>query len=226
MPTNLIWCEQVASSNDSIRHFPPNTFLIAAHQSNGRGRQGNKWLSEEGGLYLSYKFILADYMNVSLLPAQVAIACHKALDELNPHEYFLKWPNDILNSEGKKLAGILLERIEQNIIVGIGINCASNESITDFAHLKEQTEPLWLSYALAEEFPAAFKLKSEEVINYWKQKSFIKSQDVISVELPDGNKVEGKYEGLGPEGELRLLANDGQALELVSGEVKKVYYFS
>jgi BirA family biotin operon repressor/biotin-[acetyl-CoA-carboxylase] ligase len=35
----------------------------------------------------------------------------------------LKWPNDLL-VDGAKLAGILLERIDDAVIIGIGVNLA------------------------------------------------------------------------------------------------------
>ncbi len=43
-------------------------------------------------------------------------------------EVGLKWPNDVLAEDGRKLGGILLERVEHQgsaaAVVGIGINCA------------------------------------------------------------------------------------------------------
>ena len=40
----------------------------------------------------------------------------------------LKWPNDLL-LEGRKLAGILLERSGDRVVVGFGVNLAAGAAL-------------------------------------------------------------------------------------------------
>ena len=63
--------------------------------------------------------------HVSTLPLVAGFAVTKALLSLFPVPSslspLLKWPNDVW-VEGKKIAGILCERNDDNVIVGIGVN--------------------------------------------------------------------------------------------------------
>ena len=101
-------------ASESVR-----TVIVADEQERGRGRFGNTWVSPKGGLYAS--LILNQ---TSLLPFRVGIAVAEALRNFEI-EAMLKWPNDVLVDE-KKIAGILIENVEERAIVGIGINLATS----------------------------------------------------------------------------------------------------
>lgn len=94
---------------------------IAKKQSSGIGRNGHSWFSPEGGLYFS--FVTDIYNDIYTLT--VGIAIHKALKELYGIESKIKWPNDIL-VDNKKMAGIICERFDNLVIVGIGVNTNFN----------------------------------------------------------------------------------------------------
>ena len=49
-----------------------------------------------------------------------------------PHRAMLKWPNDVLIG-GAKLAGILLERVGDAVVIGIGVNLAAAPDLPDRA---------------------------------------------------------------------------------------------
>ena len=49
-----------------------------------------------------------------------------------PYAAQLKWPNDVLVG-GAKLAGILLERVGDTVVVGIGVNLAAAPELPDRA---------------------------------------------------------------------------------------------
>ena len=55
------------------------------------------------------------------LAAGVAVA--EALSDVAGLSARLKWPNDVLTS-GRKIAGVLLERITDVVVIGIGVNVA------------------------------------------------------------------------------------------------------
>src|SRR5690606_33031191 len=43
----------------------------------------------------------------------------------------LKWPNDVL-IDRKKIAGILVEGERNSVVIGIGVNCVSHPTETEF----------------------------------------------------------------------------------------------
>src|SRR5205814_5165748 len=56
------------------------------------------------------------------IPLIAGLAVRNAAAELSgDHSISLKWPNDILH-DGKKLAGLLCERIDRIDLIGIGLN--------------------------------------------------------------------------------------------------------
>lgn len=102
--------------------------LLAEHQSAGRGRRGDRWLSAPGsGLMMSlgWRFDPAP-PTFSALSLVVGLAIAESLREHGVSAATLKWPNDIL-WDGRKLAGILIEmRSEAGgpsvTVIGIGLN--------------------------------------------------------------------------------------------------------
>ena len=105
----------------TARSCPPGTVVMAETQTAGRGRYGRTWQSPKGNLYMS--LVLPDMgKNTPYIAFLTAVAVADSLPDFNVS---LKWPNDVL-LDGKKLAGILVERVGDKIIVGIGVNVISN----------------------------------------------------------------------------------------------------
>ncbi|WP_246612038.1 biotin--[acetyl-CoA-carboxylase] ligase [Candidatus Schneideria nysicola] len=106
---------------------------LAEHQTNGRGRQGNQWISPFGkNIYFSLYWSL-NKKNVTStgLSIMVSIIVVDVLQHFGVRGVKIKWPNDLyLNN--RKLAGILIEKITRpgnnniHIIIGIGINMMMN----------------------------------------------------------------------------------------------------
>jgi len=101
-------------------------WLVADRQTSGRGRQGRDWIDGAGNFMGSTVVWLApgDPPPASFALA-VALAVYEAVLPLppDPAPLQLKWPND-LTYAGAKLAGILLEREGEALVVGIGVNLA------------------------------------------------------------------------------------------------------
>lgn len=100
--------------------------LIAARQTQGRGRMGRSFSSPEGGIYLS--LLLRPGQSIEKIPqlsALAALAVRRALLECCCVQADIKWPNDLLLG-GKKICGILAESVirgqELSVILGIGVN--------------------------------------------------------------------------------------------------------
>lgn len=94
--------------------------VVANNQLNGRGRRYSTWDSKSGDMtatWLISKSILKD-IDIGLLQIEIGSIVSNALGAN------LKWPNDILSNDFKKIGGIILESsdAENCIRLGIGIN--------------------------------------------------------------------------------------------------------
>lgn len=104
------------------------SFVLAETQSAGRGRRGRPWLSPPGlNIYLScLKRFEGGFATLSGLSLAVGVMVLRALESAGVAGAGLKWPNDVLTTEGK-LAGILVELSGEYqgpcaAVVGVGLN--------------------------------------------------------------------------------------------------------
>ena len=123
---------ETESTNLDARSGGPWDVFTADYQTAGRGRLDHKWLSPpESNLLMSAVLSVEGLSpeHVSTLPLVVGLAVARGLTPFLrgsvPNSAgsvpMIKWPNDILIG-GKKVAGILCERNNDKVIVGIGIN--------------------------------------------------------------------------------------------------------
>jgi BirA family biotin operon repressor/biotin-[acetyl-CoA-carboxylase] ligase len=117
---------------------------VAEHQSAGRGRLGRRWEAPSGANLL-VSVLLRPPLPAELRHLASAVVSLAAVDAAGPLglDLGLKWPNDVLAGDGRKLAGVLAEadltadaagnrpseRLPAPIVVGIGINV--NWPVTD-----------------------------------------------------------------------------------------------
>ena len=94
--------------------------VVADRQTRGRGRHGRAWVSEEGGLYLSW-FTDGEGLQTRHLLEIAAVAVVESLAAFGCSGCLIKAPNDILY-RGKKIAGLLLQMTGGRAILGIGVN--------------------------------------------------------------------------------------------------------
>jgi len=129
-PFRLHWFARLASTNDHAarlrragRLFAP-AVVLCGRQTAGRGRGNNSWWSGNQGAVLTATFALAVHERLppQELPLIAGLAVRAAAVELTAEANIqLKWPNDVLFA-GRKLAGLLCERISNADLVGVGIN--------------------------------------------------------------------------------------------------------
>ncbi|MGZ8307669.1 MAG: biotin--[acetyl-CoA-carboxylase] ligase, partial [Allosphingosinicella sp.] len=125
------------STNDDVASLAregaaEGVWLRAERQSGGRGRQGREWHSPPGNLHASTLVRLRpDDPPAPTLALVAAVALHEVASAFVagrlPIE--IKWPNDLLVA-GAKLSGILLERIDDAVIVGFGVNLSDHPDET------------------------------------------------------------------------------------------------
>jgi BirA family biotin operon repressor/biotin-[acetyl-CoA-carboxylase] ligase len=108
--------------------------VFAEHQTAGRGRLGNTWLSPRGASLLFTVLLCEDETRVSptRLVMAAAVAVVEGISEATHVEPVIRWPNDVYVGN-KKLAGILVELrtvadCVHAIAVGVGVNCLQQVS--------------------------------------------------------------------------------------------------
>ena len=125
-----------ASTNADARSGAPGDVFTADEQTAGRGRLDHAWHSAPGA-----NLVLSAVLDVSglapdeaaTLPLVAGLAVLRALSPLAPDTPFsVKWPNDVL-AGGRKIAGILCERVQDAVIVGIGANVNQTEFPVDIS---------------------------------------------------------------------------------------------
>ena len=105
---------------------PEGVVAVADHQTAGRGRLGRTWESPPDASLLC-SVLLRPSLPVErlhLVTAVVALAACDAVASVAGWRPLLKWPNDLLDGEGRKLAGVLAEADLPTVVVGIGLNVA------------------------------------------------------------------------------------------------------
>ena len=118
--------DQARLLSDEVGPDSP-ALVMAARQTSGRGRQGRKWVSPAEGFFATYVFKSVEDFNPSGFTLAISCAVRQTLMELGC-ECALKWPNDVLSYDGRKLCGILVESLSAGagrlVLCGIGLNIA------------------------------------------------------------------------------------------------------
>ena len=102
-----------------------DTIITADRQLSGKGRWGRNWESSPGNLYYTRVFPQSPTLSPFSYSQLGALAVLQTAQAMGCAEARIKWPNDIL-VQGKKMAGILIERFCADgvawISTGIGMN--------------------------------------------------------------------------------------------------------
>lgn len=121
----LIWFDKIDSTQDYIKshinELWDDTWVIANTQTKGRGRYSHVWYSTEGGLYFS---LLKKNLNIPVLSLIIGVSIFKTIQDIYNITPLIKWPNDIyvFLEKPKKVSGILIEKIKEDTIIGVGVN--------------------------------------------------------------------------------------------------------
>ena len=207
---------------------PEGTWLRAEQQSGGRGRMGRGWQSPPGNLYAST--IVRLQPSDPAAPTLALVAAVVLVEAVRAYApdvtVVIKWPNDLLIG-GAKLAGILLERAGDAVVVGIGVNLAHHPEgldrpVTNLALLGHQIDPA----AFCEDLAACFarwvaRWRSEglaPVRAAWLSAAHTTGTALVA-NLDDGDGVQGLFDGLTEGGALRLRLADGAVRVIHAGDV-------
>lgn len=200
-------------------------WLVAHRQDAGRGRQGRKWVSASGNFYSS---TLVELRSGDPPPATLSLvsglALIEALDIAAPSQpLMLKWPNDLM-LRGRKLAGILLERNDNRVAIGFGVNLASAPQLQDrkAASLSGTVAPEAFAPLLAGSFARLLDLwrssNAQSLARAWQERAHPLGTE-LKVHVSKDEVVTGIFAGLEPDGALRLKLADGTIEIVRAGDV-------
>ncbi|MCE9651740.1 MAG: biotin--[acetyl-CoA-carboxylase] ligase [Nitrosarchaeum sp.] len=243
---NAYYFDSIDSTQNQAMSMTMNvedgTVIIAEKQTNGKGREGRKWISPKGGIWISIilhpKF---DISVITLFPLASALALSNAIEKSMDVKSELKWPNDI-TIKGKKVAGMLVDAlIESNkiekLILGVGINfdvdvkqiekiLKDTPNFYGIASLREQnktTKPISLLQSFLIELEQVCNLlnvgDTNKIIKDWTKKSSTIGQNV---ELNTENgKIKGNAVRIDDDGAL-VISKNKKNMRITSGDITHV----
>lgn len=204
-------------------------WLVADRQVAGRGRQGREWFDGAGNFMGSTVVRPGRHDPPAPTLALLAgLALYETVAPLiaDPAKLALKWPNDLLVGRAK-LAGILLEREGDAVIVGIGVNLAAAPQVAGRETIAlSAIGPTPDRDSFAEALGAAFDRELERwrtvgvapLLRRWQAVSQAPGT-ALTVHEPGGSIVKGTFAGLAGDGSLLLRLEDGATRPIHAGDV-------
>jgi BirA family transcriptional regulator, biotin operon repressor / biotin---[acetyl-CoA-carboxylase] ligase len=183
------------------------------------------WVSKAGNFFGSTLVELAS----SDPPAQSlslasGLALIEAVDIAIPGlPLLLKWPNDLLLGEGK-LAGILLERQKERVVIGFGVNLAHAPDIPgrSTAHLGGRISPQafapLLAGAMSRLLTAWRTAGPGDLAAAWLARAHPVGTQ-LAVHGSQSDVVGGLFDGIEQDGTLRLRLADGSVRAIHAADV-------
>lgn len=200
---------------------------FADEQSAGRGRLGRNWFSPAGfNIYCSILWSFEKNTQLEGLSLMIAVSILNALKKYGIDVYFhFKWPNDVLY-QGRKLAGILLENRDHNVVIGIGLNIfLPPECDTSWVGLQEiisqNISRNKIAGLLINEIFSDLQIFQKTglttFVKTWSDHDYFYNQKVQLI-LPTQNKF-GIAKGINSKGQFLLQNETGKLETINSGEI-------
>lgn len=249
LASNLFICGTVTSTFDALWYLkkhvslPAWTGLLASAQMQGRGQMRREWLSPRGNMYLSLLLPESELFRHEGAAIVVGYLVAKALRSLG-YDVYLKWPNDIVTADLRKVGGILLEERDGVVMAGIGINlacapsfdvlrnkyCLPADILSSSGNTDEKSTERFLQlspFLLCKELVNSiiveyiYALSSIDFASAMQEANMLlalkESRVHIVEEAP--HVTSGVCRGLSPTGALLVQGDDGQSLAITSGGV-------
>jgi BirA family biotin operon repressor/biotin-[acetyl-CoA-carboxylase] ligase len=212
---------------EKAKTCPSGSFCFAEQQTAGRGRRGRAWDSPIGATIacsLLWKFKKqSDISGLSIVIGVIAVKVLQAYGIRRGLQ--LKWPNDVLFAD-RKLAGILLEKTGESVVIGIGLNTNLPEpkikERIDIAELSGQTVERnrlagLLVNGLLSHLPNYQQEGLKAFSDDWRKLDCFMGE-TITILMPEKTIV-GVAQGINDRGELLMLDEKKQLHVIQYGEV-------
>lgn len=239
---NNIHCfETIDSTNNYAKKLAldgaeEGTIVLSDEQTGGRGRLGRTWVSPAGtSICMSMILRPPIYPNEAAKITEItAAAVANAISKVTKLQAGIKWPNDIIINS-KKVCGILTEMsAELNninyVIVGMGINANIDEFPDDVKsvatslkktigaevsrkklviNIVKEFEKLYYDFINTGDLNKAVEVCKKRSVILGKTIKVINKNETIIAKAIDINE----------NGELVIKKNDGEIINIISGEV-------
>jgi BirA family biotin operon repressor/biotin-[acetyl-CoA-carboxylase] ligase len=234
--------DTIGSTNDRARQLlvesgETGRVILAELQTAGRGRRGRSW-SSPPGLNLTFSVALRPDLAAAdawRLAAGAGLAIRTGAAAWA--ELSLKWPNDVVDADGRKVAGILIETALDgdhlaSAVIGIGINVnwrrASMPEVlrpraTSLADLAgEPIDRVALLGRILDDLDARIGVRSgeDELVTAYRAASWLTGRPV-AVAIGD-RTLTGVARGIGDDGTLTVDVGRGELVSVAYGEVERV----
>jgi BirA family biotin operon repressor/biotin-[acetyl-CoA-carboxylase] ligase len=227
---------RAAEGRGGAEPAPEGTVLVAEHQVAGRGRLDRTWISPpRAGITVS--FLLRPDVPAARrgwLPLLTGVALAESVAGVTGVLPSLKWPNDLLARDGRKLAGILAESTGPAVVVGVGLNVSTTgdelpETGTSLSRITGATvdrAPVLLEFlrALEQRYRRWTGHLGDPVASGLAQDYLAWCSTIgatVAVDLPDGSTLEGVADAVDWDGRLVVVTARGR-VELATGDVRHV----
>ncbi|MBO5461143.1 MAG: biotin--[acetyl-CoA-carboxylase] ligase, partial [Ruminococcus sp.] len=212
------------------------SLVTADRQTNGRGRRGRTWISEEcDNIYMSL-LLRPEFApdKAPMLTLVMAYSTALALKKCTGLDTQIKWPNDIV-WKGRKLVGILTEMSLKGseidyVVVGVGVNVNTD-------HFPEEVEKTAVSICQATGKKWDRQILIKEIVNEFERiyNLFVQTEDLSCIQeeynallvncgrevciLGEKESYQAKALGINTHGELIVQREDGTKESVYAGEV-------
>jgi BirA family biotin operon repressor/biotin-[acetyl-CoA-carboxylase] ligase len=242
-PFRLHWFPALSSTSDHAaklrregKLYAP-AIVLAGRQSAGRGRGTNTWWSDQRGGALTVTFALPIHERLAPqeLPLIAGLAVRDAVAALAGNAQIqLKWPNDVVH-DGRKLAGLLCERVSKVDLVGIGLNVNIDPAEAP-ANLRDRITSLLciagsrfdmndVLIVLARHLNLLLRLRMEQpfstFVRQYEHHDALVGKPILVVPAGAENPIAGRCEGVDNAGRLlvRSRENRGTLHRIIAGHV-------
>lgn len=198
--------------------------VVTDRQTAGRGRHGRSWQSDGAALTATFCLGWDPDSADGTLGQRAGVAVRQAVGCFVPR-CGLKWPNDLLIDD-RKVAGLLVERLVDVVLIGIGINLTAAPAMTGLAvrptavadHVRGEVPARDLVlHELARALETWFMTSPPavaEVIRAWNHHDALTGRPVVVTQIP-GREGELRGVGAGIDDQGRLLVR-GDGLHAVN----------
>lgn len=215
------------------RGAPEGVVVVAESQTAGRGRLDRAWAAPpRAGLTFSVVLRPRDVpaQRWGWVPLLAGVAVAEAVAARARVEATLKWPNDVLAGNGRKLAGLLAERADDAVVVGIGLNVTTRAA--ELADLPDATSLALEGARRTDRDPLLREMLRRLATHYaaWRDSGGAPLPDYVAacgtigrdvrVELPEGAAVTGVATGIDDDGRLLVRDARGAVRAYSAGDVR------
>ena len=208
--------DEIDSTQNYLRTSNPKSgdVITAEYQSAGRGRLDRKFDAEKSSALL-FSFYLEPEVKVEILGYLTLLVGASVTSTINKitktNNFKCKWPNDILFGD-LKVAGLLAEKTESGVIVGVGINVSTEKDELPVSHA---TSVFLATNALINRNILLGQILNnlEQDLLSWQGGKDLTSKyrelsatigKQVRAEMPDGSQIEGAAVDIDETGSLRL----------------------